>query len=599
VSKIMAKRHRFIPRFLTILVVLSLSAVGGYFYLQGQKPATENPGEVLFPVAKGRLTISVTEAGTVKPRDQVVIKSEVEGRATILYLIPEGRRVKKGELLVELDTSALLDAKVDQEIRVQNAEASYLQSKENLAVVKNQAKADMDKAQLSLRFAKEDLIKYKEGDFPNKLSDYEGRIALAEEDVQRTKDKLESSEKLFAEKYISETEVKGDRLAAKKAKLDSKLAASNLKLLKEYTYRRQVDQLSSDVKQAEMALERIKGKVAADVVQAETTLRARESEFRRQTGKLEKLGEQIVKAKIVAPTDGAVVYATSAQFSWRGNVEPLDEGQEVRERQELIHLPTAKTFMAEVNIHEASLKKIYTGLPVRLKVDALPGKDFTGSVHKIAPLPDARSMFMNPDLKVYKTEILIDGDSDVLRTGMTCQVEIVVEQHDTALYVPVQCVVRVGGKPTVFVRNGEKTTPQLVEIGLDNNRYVRIISGAKEGDKVMMTPPLAAAAKEANDEEETKVDIPVRPAASAAGAGDAKARADKPRGGREGGGGRPSMTPEQMKKMREKYEKMSPEEKKKAMEEFRKRSGGGGRGGRPRGGGGQGGGRTRGGGGQG
>ena len=209
---------------------------------------------------------------------------------------------------------------------------------------------------------------------------------------------------------------------------------------------------------------------------------------------------------------------------------------------------------------------------------------------------------MNPDLKVYKTEILIDGDSDVLRTGMTCQVEIVVEQHDTALYVPVQCVVRVGGKPTVFVRNGEKTTPQLVEIGLDNNRYVRIISGAKEGDKVMMTPPLAAAAKEANDEEETKVDIPVRPAASAAGAGDAKARADKPRGGREGGGGRPSMTPEQMKKMREKYEKMSPEEKKKAMEEFRKRSGGGGRprggeggGGRPRGGGG----RTRGGGGQG
>ncbi|MBT3291869.1 MAG: efflux transporter periplasmic adaptor subunit, partial [Victivallales bacterium] len=221
----MAKRHRFIPRFLTILVVLSLSAVGGYFYLQGQKPATENPGEVLFPVAKGRLTISVTEAGTVKPRDQVVIKSEVEGRATILYLIPEGRRVKKGELLVELDTSALLDAKVDQEIRVQNAEASYLQSKENLAVVKNQAKADMDKAQLSLRFAKEDLIKYKEGDFPNKLSDYEGRIALAEEDVQRTKDKLESSEKLFAEKYISETEVKGDRLAAKKAKLDSKLAA--------------------------------------------------------------------------------------------------------------------------------------------------------------------------------------------------------------------------------------------------------------------------------------------------------------------------------------------------------------------------------------
>ncbi len=592
----MTKRHKGIVRVLGTGLVLVAAVAGGYVYLQTHQPATEDKAEVLFPVARGRLTISVTEAGTVKPRDQVIIKNELEGRSTILYLIPEGRQVKQGDLLVELDTSSLVDSKVNQEITVQNAEASYVQSKENLAVVKNQAEADVDKAELTLKFAQEDLAKYKDGDYPNQQSDLKGRITLAEEDVSRTGQKLKWSLDLYAEKYISETELKADQLAAKKAELDLELAKSNLRLLEDYTYHRQVEQLTSDVKQAEMALERTRRKASADTVQAESQLRARESEFTRQKDKLAKLVEQIAKAKIVAPTDGVVVYATSAEFSWRGNVEPLDEGQEVRERQELIYLPTANTFLAEVNIHESSLKKIYLGLPCRLTVDALPGHSFTGRVSKIAPLPDARSMFMNPDLKVYKTEIQIDGGSDMLRTGMTCQVEIVVEQDDDALYAPVQCVVRVGGKPTVFVKEGETVLPRPVEIGLDNNRMVRIISGVKEGEKVLLSPPLSAGTEAPEGADAPKLDIPERPAAPAAAPSKPSGGAKPPpaAGGADGGaaatppnGGEGRPSPEQMQKMREQMEKMTPEEREKARAEWRARRGsGGGQGGGQGGGGG-------------
>ena len=87
------------------LLVLVLAGAGGYVYLQTHQSAKEEVGDVLFAVARGRLTISVTEAGTVKPREQVIIKNEVEGRATILYLIPEGQRVKQGDLLARLDQS--------------------------------------------------------------------------------------------------------------------------------------------------------------------------------------------------------------------------------------------------------------------------------------------------------------------------------------------------------------------------------------------------------------------------------------------------------------------------------------------------------------
>ena len=318
--------------------------------------------------------------------------------------------------------------------------------------------------------------------------------------------------KLHEEKYLSDTELQGDKLAAKKAELDLELAKSNLALLEDYTYKRKIDQLTSDIRQAEMALERIQRRASADVVQAEAQLRARDADFTRQKLRLTKLGEQIGKAKVVAPTAGAVVYATSAQFSFRGNVEPLDEGQEVRERQELIHLPTGNTFKAEINIHEASLKKIYEGLPVRLTVDAIPGRTFKGKVARIAPLPDARSMFMNPDLKVYQTEIDIDGGGDVLRTGMTCQAEVIIERYEKAIYVPVQCVVRVQGKPTVFMATDNGGKPRQVEIGLDNNRMVHITQGLHTGEVVMLTPPLHGTGTVKESKPLPDMDIPARPA---------------------------------------------------------------------------------------
>lgn len=551
----------------TIAAVLAALAVLRLFLRTGDDSNNHDGG--MFKVRQGPLMISVVESGTVKPSEQVIIKNELEGRSTILWLIEEGKHVKQGDLLVELDSSALVDSKIDQEIKVQNAESDLVESRENLAVVKNQSAADIAQAELDLRFAKEDLQKYKEGEYPNTLKEVRGKITLAEEELQRATDKLEWSQKLFAEKYISKTELRADELAAKKSTLNLELAKSELDLLEEYTYKRNLDQLISDVKQSEMGLERIRRKSSADVVQAEARLRAREAEYNRQQGKLEKLTEQILKAKITAPTDGVAVYATSATFSFRGNVEPLEEGQEVRERQELIHLPTASTFVSEVKIHEASLKKIYLDLPVRVTVDALPGKMFTGKITRIAPLPDAQSMFMNPDLKVYDTEVTIDGGGDILRTGMTCQVEIVIAQYNDALSVPVQCVVRMNGKPTVYLYENGVVTPREVEIGLDNNSMVHILNGLSAGEEVLLSPPLGKGGFEAGKVPMEKLDIPDRPQSQNGSGRDATAaRAEPPSGKAE------KPADDAVEKRRQRFANMTPEEREAAKQKWRKSRGG-------------------------
>ena len=133
-----------------------------------------------------------------------------------------------------------------------------------------------------------------------------------------------------------------------------------------------------------MALERTTRKARADLVQAQAGLKAKEAEYHRQKDKLQKIGDQITKTKLYAPADGLVIYATSARSGgWRGNTEPLDEGQEIRERQELIYLPTGNLAKAEITIHESNLDKTHPGLPAIITVDALPGQTFRGAINHI------------------------------------------------------------------------------------------------------------------------------------------------------------------------------------------------------------------------
>ena len=557
-----------------------------------------NEGLAVFEVKRGPLTISVTESGSINPQERVVIKSEVEGNTTILSIVPDGSRVKKGDLLVELDASRLQDELVDQQIRVQNAEAAFVRARENLEVAKNQTQSEIEKAELAFQFAMEDLTKYKEGEYPEQLKEAESQITLTEGEFERAKETLKWSEILYGEKYISQTELEADRLSAKKRELDLELARGSLDLLKNYTYKRKLAELESDEKQTEMALERTTRKASADIIQAEADLRAKESEYKRQESKLEKTSSQIEKAKIYAPIDGFVVYATTGSSHHRfSSDEPIAEGRSIREREEIIHLPTDQSMMVEVKIHESNLEKVGLNMPVRVTIDALPGKVFTGHVAKISPLPDSRSMWMNPDLKVYATDIYIDSDTTGLRTGMSCSAEIIIQQLDNAFYVPVQAVLRVGGRPTVYVIKKRETEARPVEIGLDNNRMVHIISGLEEKEKVLLTPPLGSAGVETREIEESRENEGEKIGESPGGASGFEKTAPEPgegltpddAPGREKvrplelspgddssqrpsrGEGRNNLTPEQREQRKKILENLSPEEQEKMRQEWRQR----------------------------
>ncbi|MHC4749185.1 MAG: efflux RND transporter periplasmic adaptor subunit, partial [Planctomycetota bacterium] len=127
---------------------------------------------------------------------------------------------------------------------------------------------------------------------------------MSEEELKRAEDVNDWSKRLYQEKYLSESEYRADGLAVQRRRLERDSAMADLDLLADFTYHRQIDQLTSDVSQADMELERTKRKASADVIQAKAELRSNELQYNRQQDKMNKLKDQLEKTRIFAPQDG-------------------------------------------------------------------------------------------------------------------------------------------------------------------------------------------------------------------------------------------------------------------------------------------------------
>src|SRR5690606_29370597 len=96
------RRRRSLLPVALLLALVAVASVGVYLLLRGGSASGVASG-MTFEVAQGPIVVSVTESGTIKAAQQEILRAEVEGRTTIIHLVPEGSLVKKGDLLVELD----------------------------------------------------------------------------------------------------------------------------------------------------------------------------------------------------------------------------------------------------------------------------------------------------------------------------------------------------------------------------------------------------------------------------------------------------------------------------------------------------------------
>src|SRR5687768_10494291 len=259
------------------------------------------------PVRRGPLVINVSESGTIKPREQLILRNELDDPATILSIAEEGKQVKKGDLLCELDVTAIRKQLVERRIRVQSAEAAVIFADESFKIAESQAQADIEAADLAYALAQGDLRQYVEGDFPKLKLEAETKITIAEQELSQAQETLDWSFILYQEKYLAKTAYQKDELTLKKSQLAVELAKADKKLLEGHTHTKQMATLGSLVKQTGGAVGRTAQKARATMAQAESDVKAKRALLEAEKAELEELESQVAKSRIVAPIDGMVL----------------------------------------------------------------------------------------------------------------------------------------------------------------------------------------------------------------------------------------------------------------------------------------------------
>ena len=138
---------------------------------------------------------------------------------------------------------------------------------------------------------------------------------------------------------------------------------------------------------------------------------------------------------------------------------------------------------AVLNVPEREIATLKAGLPVKLQVDALPGKSFTGTIDRVAPVVDAGS-------GTFRVVCAFDGGG-LLQPGMFGRIRIDYDQRANALVIPRTALLDDEDDPAVFVARGGKAARVPVKLGYMDGEWAEVLSGLKQGEQVVTAGKVA------------------------------------------------------------------------------------------------------------
>jgi len=143
-----------------------------------------------------------------------------------------------------------------------------------------------------------------------------------------------------------------------------------------------------------------------------------------------------------------------------------------------------------MNVDELDIGLIQVGQPVQVVADALNGQEFMGYVSKISIKGSSSN-----GVTTYPITVTLD-DFGALLPGMNINATVVLQQAEDVLLVPMNAISR-GNMLLVEGAEGEPSdlpgyTWRQVELGLNDDYYVEVLSGVQEGEKYAVSTGAAS-----------------------------------------------------------------------------------------------------------
>lgn len=441
---------------LILIVALAACGLGGYAWWQskGSGIYTASKDEpILHEVQRGPFDHIVLEQGEIESSSNNEVKCEVKGRGgsgtPILSLVAEGIYVKKGDKLCQLDSSALEQDVKNQRIVVSTVESNVINSE-----------AAVSKAAIAKQ-------EYLEGTYLTERKAILSEIALAEQGLRKAELSLQSAERLAAKGTLKALQIESEQFAVQNAQSTLESAQGRLRVLDNLTKEKMLVQLNSDIETARAKLDSDKS----------TLIEEKE--------KLEEIKGQIKACAVVAPADGQVVYANK-QGSRGGSDFTVTAGALVREQQTIFLLPDPTRMQVKAKVNESRITLIRDGMPVKINVGAA-ADELLGRVIKVNKYAEQGNMW-GPTVKEYVVIVQIIEPPQEIRTGMTAEVRIFVEQIADAIQLPVHAVYETKKHHFALVKNGDAWDTREIKIGATNDKYVTVVDGVSVQDMVVLDP---------------------------------------------------------------------------------------------------------------
>jgi len=318
------------------------------------------------------------------------------------------------------------------------------------------------------------------------------------------------------ESALRRAEASMNSVRANEANARARLAQSKAQLINaEATFKRQ-KQLNEEgvISPAEYDQAFANFEVAkADVQAAEESLKGAQYNVKSAEATMSEAKDNLSRTSIIAPISGTVS---------KLNIEKGERvvGTSQMAGTEMLRIADLTRMEVEVEVNESDIVKVKIGDDADIEVDAYVDHLFRGVVTEIASSSSESGMMSADQVTIFNVKVLINEDSyqDLLdaakpnespfKPGMSATVDVITEQADDVIAVPIQSVtVRADSvtknkygkvnlddvdeediKTCVFVLEDGKAKKVFVQTGIQDTRFMQIMSGLDEGAKVITGP---------------------------------------------------------------------------------------------------------------
>ncbi|MBR2357321.1 MAG: efflux RND transporter periplasmic adaptor subunit [Lentisphaeria bacterium] len=446
-----------------------------------------------FTLKKGDLVLGITQPGTVSAKKKHRVVPQANVRSTIVWIIEENARVKKGDVVVKLDPTDLENRVLDGKIELENLEKEQELALETQKLEESTQAANMKAAEDRVSKADDALRKYLRFERRQKRDSLDLNISNSES-------KLDDARETYRNyKANPETDTDEDKQKAYKKNLANAQSSidsaenelenneSSRRLWKMYDDPSKLKALYNEVDQADLNMEKVKVAIQSSRARTNRSLHNYTRRIRRVRENLDQNEKFLRMMTLYAPADGIVIYGNPDRPHSNPDIKP---GMEVWRGMILMTIPEMSDMVVNLDLPEQYRSKVKVGDRVVVTPDSMPSVKFHGTVDMIPTLPVNIIFWDSTSPKVYKSRIRFDKQSELLVNGMSVQIEVITNTIKDTLFIPVEAIFEDKERFYVYMQTPGGGNKEVdVKIGESNDRFVQILDGLKEDDVIYLYRP--------------------------------------------------------------------------------------------------------------